>query len=126
MKYLVAYATLSALFAMPALAQPPEGAPVVEAAPPANTPLVVSKTTVEETPDATVEKTTEIIIPISDRPALDPENPIAPEVQAVVDSKKHYTTADLANAQLAAVIATPPSEPTTVITTTTTTPKSDS
>lgn len=95
-----------------------------QAEPPASTPLVVSKTTIDETPTATIEQTTETIIPISDRPALDPENPIAPEVQAVVDSKKHYTTADLANAQLAAVLATPASEPTTTIITTRTTPKS--
>ena len=76
MKKMLALAALATLFAAPAFAQ-------VE--PPTNTPLVLSKTTVEETPDATIEKTTETIIPISDRPALDPENPIAPEVQAVVD-----------------------------------------
>ena len=116
MKKMFALAALATLLAAPAFAK-------VE--PPANTPLVLSKTTVDETPDATIEKTTEVITPISDRPILDPENPIAPEVQAVVDSKKHYTTADLANAQLAAVLATPVSEPTTTITTTTTTPKTD-
>lgn len=108
------------------LATTEASADVVATAPPSNTPLVVSKTTVQETPDATVEQTTETIIPISNRPAIDPENPIAAEVQAVVNSKKHYTTADLANAQLAAVIATPASEPTTTIVTTRTTPKSDS
>ncbi|MEQ1781307.1 MAG: hypothetical protein ABMA14_08105 [Hyphomonadaceae bacterium] len=116
MKNMFALAALAALLAAPAFAQ---------AEPPVNTPLVLSNTTVVETPDATIEKTTETIVPLSPRPALDPENPIAPEVQAVVDSKKHYTTADLASAQLAAVLATPASEPTTTITTTRTTPKTD-
>ena len=92
--------------------------------PPANTPLVLPKTTVEETPEAIVERTSETIIPVSNWPAVDDDNPIAPEVQAVVDSKPRYTTADLANAQLATVLATPASEPTTTITTTRTTPKS--
>lgn len=100
-------------------------AATAQSEPPANKPLVLSQTTVAETPTATIEQTTETIVPISDRPALNPENPIAPEVQAVVETKKHYTTADLANAQLAAVLATPASEPTTTITTTRTTPKSD-
>lgn len=116
MKKTLALAVLATMLASPAFAQ---------AEPPANTPLVVSKTTVEETPAATVETTTEAIIPVSDRPALNPENPIAPEVQAVVDTNKRYTTADLVNAQLAAVLATPASEPTTIITTTRTTPKTD-
>lgn len=127
MKTLLATAALAALFAAPALAQPPSNtaapAPTVTDAPP-NTPLVLKNTVIADTPEATVEKTTEAIVPISQRPALDPANPIAPEVKAVVASKKHYTTADLAEAQLAAVLATPASEPTTIITTTTTTPKS--
>jgi hypothetical protein len=135
MKNHLASAVMALLFAAPAYAQPPEtaGTPkarlavegATQAEPPTSTPQVVSKTTVVETPSATVEQTTETIIPISDRTALNPENPIAPEVQAVVASKKNYTTADLANAQLAAVLATPASEPTTTITTTRTTPKSD-
>ena len=118
MKKRLATAALAALLAAPALAQPPAEAPT-------NTPLVVSKTVVSETPNAIIEQTSETIIPVSDRPALDLENPIAPEVQAVVETKKNYTTADLANAQLAAVLATPASEPTTTITTTRTTPKTD-
>lgn len=128
MKTLLATAALAVFFAAPALAQPPADtsapAPTVTDAPP-NTPLVLKSTVVADTPDATVEKTTEAIVPISQREALDPTNPIAPEVKAVVAAKKHYTTADLAEAQLAAVLATPASEPTTVITTTTTTPKTD-
>jgi hypothetical protein len=134
MKNHLASAVMAVLFATPAYAQPPETAVTPKAritvegatkAPsPTSTPLVVSQTRVLQTPSATVEQTTETIIPISDRPALNPETPIAPEVQAVVASKKHYTTADLANAQLAAVLATPASEPTTTITTTRTTPKS--
>ena len=138
MKNLLASAAMAALFAAPVYAQTPQTsvAPEVavtveaptsetQAALPANTQLVISKTTVEVTPDATIEQTSETIIPVSDRPALNPENPIAPEVQAIVDTKKHYTTADLANAQLAAVLATPPSEPTTTIITTRTIPKTD-
>ncbi len=107
-------------------AQADAAVPATQPMPPSNTPLVLSKTTVVETPDATIEQTSETIIPVSDRPALNPENPIAPEVQAIIASKKNYTTADLANAQLAAVLATPASEPTTTIITTRTTPKSDS
>lgn len=124
MKTLLATAALAALLAAPAFAQPPSGAPAptITDAPP-NTPLVLKNTVVEDTANATIEKTTEAIIPVSERPALDPNNPIAPEVKAVVAAKKHYTTADLAQAQLEAVLATPASEPTTVITTTTTTPK---
>ncbi len=80
-------------------------------------------TDVRETPTAVVETTIATVAPVSTRPALDPANPIAPEVQAVVAAKKNYTTKDLAAAQLAAVLATPPSTPTTTITTTTTTPK---
>jgi hypothetical protein len=83
---------------------------------------VTVDTKVEERADATVETRVETITPVSGRPALDPENPIAPEVQAVVDKKKRYTTADIVAAQLEAVRATPVIEPTTTITTTTTTP----
>lgn len=122
MKNLFASAALAVLFAAPVCAQTPQES----AALPTNTPVVVSKTTVVETPTATIEQTSETIIPVSDRPALNPENPIAPEVQAVIDTKKNYTTTDLANAQLAAMLATPISEPTTTITTTRTTPKSAS
>lgn len=86
---------------------------------------VTVETAVQETATATIETKTEVIEPVSDRPALDPDNPIAPEVKAVVDGKARYSTDDLAQAQLAAVLATPTSIPTTVITTTTTTPKAD-
>ena len=86
---------------------------------------MIIDTTVKETPSATVETTTEVIAPVSGRPELDAEHPIAPEVQAVVDAKKNYTTADIVKAQHEAMLATPVSEPTTIITTTTTTPKSD-
>lgn len=91
-------------------------------APQPNTTVVID-TEVRETPAATVETTTEIITPVSDRPALDPNNPIAPEVKALVDSKKSYTTADIAKAQHEAMLATPISQPTTIVTTTTTTPR---
>jgi hypothetical protein len=84
---------------------------------------VTVDTKVERTPDATVETTTEVITPVSDRPKLDPENPIAPEVQAMVQKKKKYTTADIVQAQLEAIRNTPVVQPTTVITTTTTTPE---
>jgi hypothetical protein len=84
---------------------------------------VTVETKVEETPTARVETTTEVITPVSTRPELDATNPIAPEVQALVKWKSNYTTADIAAAELAAVLATPPSTPTTVVTTTRTTPK---
>lgn len=84
---------------------------------------VIVETEVEETPTAIVETKTEVIQPVSERPAVDPANPIAPEVQAVVEAKARYTTADLVKAQHEAILATPPSMPTTIITTTTTTPK---
>jgi hypothetical protein len=80
-------------------------------------------TEVSETPTATVETKTEVITPVSGRPALDPNHPIAPEVQAVVAAKKSSTTADLVKAQHDAMLATPASAPTTVVTTITTTPK---
>lgn len=107
-----------------------EGQPAEDAAPPesgapeARTSVTVD-TTVSETPTAVVETTTEVIAPVSTRPALDPSNPIAPEVKALVSEKPRYTTEDIAKAQLAAVLATPASVPTTTITTTTTTPKPD-
>lgn len=157
MKYAFASAALAAIFAAPAIAQPPttttegnlrvEGiAPekvlgaidteklVNEPAPEATAPPTIAEapaaktsvtidTDVRETPTAVVETTVATVAPVSTRPALDPANPIAPEVQAVVAAKKNYTTKDLAAAQLAAVLATPPSTPTTTITTTTTTPK---
>jgi hypothetical protein len=104
--------------------QPPESAPPESGAPEARTSVTVD-TSVRETPTAVVETTTEVIAPVSTRPALDPANPIAPEVQALVDQKPRYTTKDIAEAQLAAVLATPASIPTTTITTTTTTPKPD-
>jgi len=101
--------------------QPTEIAPAAEAPQPLTS--VSIDTTVDETPAATVETTTEIITPVSTRPVLNAENPIAPEVQAIVETKKGYTTADIAKAQHEAMLATPVSQPTTIITTTTTTPR---
>jgi len=89
--------------------------------PPAKSSVTV-ETTSEQTPTAKIDTTTEVITPVSGRPALDPVHPIAPEVQAVVNTKKHYTTKDIVMAQLEAVRNTPVTAPTTVITTTTTTP----
>ncbi len=154
MKPVLALAAMAAIFSAPALAQPPsavtEGAVRVEgvspekapgaidtrtlidgAAPPVADDLpqpktqVTIDTSVRETPTAIIETTTETVTPVSDRPALDPQNPIAPEVQALVRSKPGYTTADIAAAQLAAVLATPAAAPTTIVTTTTITPKGD-
>lgn len=102
-----------------------DGATAPDAEPPAAKTQVTVETKVDETSTATIETKTEVIEPVSDRPTLDPSNPIAPEVKAVVDGKARYSTDDLAQAQLAAVLATPASIPTTVITTTTTTPKAD-
>jgi hypothetical protein len=153
MKFVLATAALAAVFAAPAFAQPPtvaaEGNLRVEGiapdkvlgaidtgklvdeqpqpAPAAEAPPVLNSVTIDthvtETPVATVATTTEVIAPISTRPAIDPANPIAPEVQAVVEAKSNYTTQDLVQAQLAAVVATSPSKPTTTITTTVTQPK---
>ena len=90
--------------------------------PPENSQQVTVDTKVEQRADATVETKTETITPVSGRPAVDPGNPIAPEVQEVVAKKKRYTTADIVAAQLEAIRNTPAVEPTTTITTTTTTP----
>lgn len=87
----------------------------------AKTQVTVDEVTIQ-TADAKVETKVETITPVSGRPALDPETPIAPEVQAVVDSGKKYTTADIVLAQLEAMRNTPAVNPTTTITTTTTTP----
>jgi len=100
-----------------ASAQPPVGIPVPETE-------VTVETTVTETPAAVVETKTEIIEPVQTRPAVDPDNPIAPEVKAVVATNSNYSTADISRAQLAAMKATPASLPTTTITTKTTIPKS--
>jgi hypothetical protein len=89
---------------------------------PASGKKVTVDTETTQTADAKVEVTTETVTPVSGRPALDPDHPIAPEVQAVVDSKKRYTTADIVMAQLEAIRNTPVVEPTTVTTTTTVTP----
>ena len=83
---------------------------------------VTVETDVEHTPTATVETRTETIAQVSDRPKLDAETPIAPEVQAVVSSGKKYSTQDIVLAELAAMKKTPISTPTTTITTTTSTP----
>jgi hypothetical protein len=104
--------------------QPPaEQGKVVETseAPPAKAAISVDTST-KQTADAIVETKTEVITPVSDRPKLNPDNPIAPEVLAVANSGKKYTTKDIVLAQLEAIKKTPVSEPTTVITTTTTTP----
>ena len=90
--------------------------------PPPNKTSVTVDSTTQQTADARIDTTTEVIKPVSDRPKLDETHPIAPEVQAVVDTKKRYTTKDIVMAQLEAVRKTPVTEPTTVITTTTTTP----
>jgi hypothetical protein len=79
-------------------------------------------TSTKQTADATIDTKTEVITPVSDRPKLNPDNPIAPEVLAVANSGKRYTTKDIVLAQLEAMKKTPVSEPTTVITTTITTP----
>ena len=131
MKRLLASSAIAIAFAVaPAYAlQPPTTNETVDSALTTEAPQpeksVIIDTTVKETPSATVETTTEVIAAVSGRPELDAEHPIAPEVQAVVDSKKNYTTADIVKAQHEAMLATPVSEPTTIITTTTTTPKSD-
>jgi hypothetical protein len=97
---------------------------VTSESPPPNKSEVTEVTTVKNTPTAKVETKTEIVTPVSGRPTLDPSNPIAPEVAAVVNSGKKYTTADIVMAQLQAIKNTPSVEPTTTTTTTTTTPKS--
>jgi len=95
---------------------------VADQQPPENKEHVTVDTKIEQRADATVETKTETITPVSGRPALDPDNPIAPEVQEVVAKKKRYTTADIVAAQLEAIRNTPAVEPTTTIRTTTTTP----
>jgi hypothetical protein len=113
---LVSSALVAASFLAPAFAQEvPQEAPKAKA-------NVTVETDIAQTPTATVEKRVETITPVSDRPKLDPETPIAPEVQAVASSGKKYTTKDIVLAQLEALKKTPISEPTTTITTTTTTP----
>jgi len=94
----------------------------VTSEPPAPKAAISVDTSTKQTADAIVETKTEVITPVSDRPKLDPANPIAPEVLAVANSGKKYTTKDIVLAQLEAMKKTPVSEPTTVITTTTTTP----
>jgi hypothetical protein len=134
MKLALASAALAAVLAAPALAQQPPAttmAPPVAAgsvrasinadAPQAKTEVTVD-TSVEETATATIETKTETITPVQTA-QLDPENPIAVEVQAVVSGKPRYTTKDIAQAQLDAVLAAPASIPTTTITTKTTTLK---
>lgn len=101
-------------------AQPPADATAEAPAPKTQ---VTVDTSVQQTATATIETKTEVIEPVTDRPQLDAANPIAPEVQAVVEAGARYTTEDIAAAQLAAVLATPASVPTTTITTTTTTQK---
>ncbi len=84
---------------------------VAEAQPPQPPDSVTVDTQVSETPTATIETTTETVTPVSDRPSVDPDNPIAPEVKALVAAKKNYTTADIVRAQHEAMLATPASAP---------------
>lgn len=92
------------------------------AQPPTAKSEITVDTDTKQTADAKIETRTEVIKPVSGRPALDPDHPIAPEVQAVVNSKKRYTTADIVMAQLEAVKNTPVTQPSTIVTTTTVTP----
>ncbi|HOY77407.1 MAG TPA: hypothetical protein PLN33_06345 [Hyphomonadaceae bacterium] len=145
MKILLVSTLAVAFAAAPAFAQQPPTAPetaqgqiivqgaepsavettaTVDIATPQPSTDVTVETEVTETPTVTVETRTEIAAPASDRPALDPANPRAPEVQAIVETKKNYTTADIVKAQHEAMLATPVSQPTTITTTTTTTEKS--
>jgi hypothetical protein len=94
----------------------------VNSEPPAPRSTISVDTSTKQTAGAIVETKTEVITPVSDRPKLNSANPIAPEVLAVANSGKKYTTKDIVLAQLEAMKKTPVSEPTTVITTTTTTP----
>jgi hypothetical protein len=113
---LVSSALAAASFLAPAFAQEvPQDAPKAKS-------NVTVETNIQQTPSATVETRIETITPVSDRPKLDPETPIAPEVQAVASSGKKYTTQDIVLAQLEAVKKTPISEPVTTITTTKSTP----
>lgn len=127
MKLLIVSTLAVAFAATPAFAQQPPtdpAAPQGQVTVPQPSTAVSVETDIVDTPTATIETTTEIATPVSDRPALDPANPRAPEVQAVVTAKKNYTTADIAKAQHDAMLATPISQPTTITTTTTTIPKS--
>lgn len=117
MKYLLALTATAVAFAVPpAVGQPPADIPQPQTS-------VTVDTQLTETPTTVIETKIETVTPVSIRPAVDPENPIAPEVKAVVAAKKNYTTADIVKAQHEAMLATPASAPTTVVTTTTTTPK---
>lgn len=104
-----------------ATAQATVRASVDAEAPQAKTEVTVD-TEVVETATATIETKTETIAPVQTA-QLDAQNPIAVEVQAVVSGKPRYTTKDIAQAQLDAVLAAPASIPTTTITTKTTTLK---
>jgi hypothetical protein len=113
---------LSSIDTQKLVGEPAQVTTIAQVQPPeAKTQVTVDTTTVQ-TPSAKVETTTEVITPVSGRPALDPEYPIAPEVRAVVSSGKRYSTKDIVLAQLEAMRNTPVTQPTTTITTTTTTP----
>ena len=117
MKYLIASTIVAVACAFaPAFAQPPADIPQPQSS-------ITVDTQILETPTAVIETKTETVTPVSTRPAVDPDNPIAPEVKAVVAARKNYTTADIVKAQHEAMMATPASAPTTVVTTTTTTQK---
>jgi hypothetical protein len=103
-------------------------APVFSQEPPSDIPpnaktRVTVDTTIKDKEDSTVKTINKEFTPVSGRPAIDPNRPIAPEVLAVVNRGKRYTTKDLVNAQLEAMLATPASKPTTNVTTTITTPR---
>jgi hypothetical protein len=121
---LVSSALAAASFLAPAFAQEvPQQAPadqVLDAPKPKA--QVTVETDIKQTPGATVETRIETSTPVSGRPKLDPDHPIAPEVQAVASSGKKYTTKDIVLAQLEALKNTPITEPTTTTVTTTTTP----
>jgi hypothetical protein len=94
----------------------------VTSEPPTPKSAISVDTSTRQTADAIIDTKTEVITPVSDRPKLDPSNPIAPEVLAVANSGKKYSTKDIVLAQLEAIKATPVTTPTTTITTTVTTP----
>lgn len=120
MKLAIASSVFAAvLVAGPAFSQEP---PTSDIPPNAKTRVTVD-TQVKDKEDATVKTVTKEFTPVSGRPALNPNVPIAPEVQAVVDRGKRYTTKDLVNAQLEAMLATPATKPSTTVTTTITTPR---
>ncbi len=80
---------------------------------------VTVDTQVKDKEDATVKTITKEFTPVSGRPGTQ----IAPEVMEVVNRGKRYTTKDLVNAQLQAMLNTPATKPSTTVTTTITSPR---